>query len=159
MSYYLINTDSNAFGYSPHEKWFEYNHAFASGDYEKFGVKTLGELTPNDVLFMYVNDLGIAAAGIVLESWVGSSYKGRDRLVYTHNEELSEYRILVGWGLRTVDNPISVKEANEIIRIQYPKGIVYASAFQQITNRDAGANLLREIKNRASTYTEEIYDD
>ena len=158
LRYYFINTDSNALGHSPHAKWIEYNHAFTSGNYEKFGVKALGKLSPNDVLFMSVNDLGIVAAGIVLESWVGSSYKGRDRLVYTNDEQIAEYRILVGWVLQTVNNPISQTEADEIVKAEYPNGLVYARAFQPINKREAAEKLLNEIKQRVPNSTDGLND-
>ena len=46
MEYYYINTDWDALGYTPHDKWIELGHAFTSGDgsrrdYEEFGEKAL----------------------------------------------------------------------------------------------------------------------
>ena len=72
MSYFLINTDFDALGYSPHATWIKYDYAFTSGDshdssgYKRFGEGSLGRLEPGNVLFMYANKLGVVAAGEVI---------------------------------------------------------------------------------------------
>ena len=70
MNYYYINTDTDALDYSPHAQWIKHNRAFTSGyipdDYKTYGEQVLGKLSPGDLLFMYVNECGVVAAGVGL---------------------------------------------------------------------------------------------
>ena len=141
MKYYYINTDTDALGYSPHTKWIKYDLAFTSGDYEEFGVKVLGILNPGDILFMYVNQRGVVAAGQVSESWDRCSYEGRDRLIY-QNIECAEYRIDADWCLPVVNNSISLDDLREII------GWTPIPTLQRIKDTDAAERLFEEIRNR-----------
>ncbi len=100
LKYYYFNSDAKSLGYSPHAQWIKYNLAFTAGDYEEFGVQALGKLNPWEILFMYVNGCGVVAAGSVSDSWAGSSYRGRDRLVY-QNTEYAEYRIPLTGSFRS----------------------------------------------------------
>jgi hypothetical protein len=145
MSYYYINTDTDALGYSPHAKWIEYNHAFTSGNsqkgYEDYGVRVLGKLSRGDILFMYANKCGVMAAGRVSESWNRRSYEGGDRLIY---QECAEYRIGVDWYLDVVNNPINTKDLKSIgLRTPIP-------TLQPIKDNNAAERLLEEIQNRVS---------
>lgn len=142
MSYYYINTDTDALGYSPHAKWIKHDHAFTSGDYEEFGEGVLGKLERGDILFMYVNQRGVVAVGRVSEPWAGSSYKGADRLVYQYTE-YAEYRIRVDWYLPVVHNPIPPEALREIIGWTPPRTL------QSITDTNRAKRLLREIRSRA----------
>ena len=144
MDYYYINTEAVAFHErSSHEKWIEYGYAFTSGNYEKYGRRGLGRLSPGDILFMYANQYGVVAAGRVLESWDGVSYEG-DREC---DEEYIEYRIPVEWHRPIVGNPISRTDVISIV------GWVSMSALQRIRDyrtRDyhRGALLLNEVERR-----------
>ena len=145
MSYYYINTDTKALGYSPHAKWIEYNYAFTSGDsqkgYEDYGVRVLGKLNRGDILFMYANKCGVMAAGRVSEAWNRRSYEGGDRLIY---QECAEYRIGVDWHLNVFNNPINTIDLKSI-GLRYPR-----RAFQHIKDANAADRLLEEIQNRVS---------
>jgi hypothetical protein len=145
MSYYYINTDTDALGYSPHAKWIEYNHAFTSGNsqkgHEDYGVRVLGKLSRGDILFMYANKCGVMAAGRVSESWNRRSYEGGDRLIY---QECTEYRIGVDWYLDVVNNPINTKDLKSIgLWTPIP-------TLQPIKDNNAAERLLKEIRNRVS---------
>lgn len=143
MSYYYINTDTDALGYSPHAKWIKYDHAFTSGHNEESDAQVFETLMPSDILFMYVSKCGVVAAGQVSESWAGSSYRGRDRLVYQYTQ-YTEYRIPVDWFLSIDNNPISIVDLREIVGWTPPKTL------QPITKIDAAEALLKEIRNRVS---------
>ena len=153
MSFYCINTDTDALGYSPHAKWIRYEYAFTSGDgtqegYEKFGEHKLGKLKPDDILFMYANKLGVVAAGKVTDYWQGSSYEGSDRLVYqyaTEYADCTEYRIPVDWYLPIVNNPVSAEEFN---KIRHKKNISKEALWS--IDEDAGRKLLNEVQSRVS---------
>ena len=89
MEYYYINTDWDALGYSPHDKWIELGHAFTSGDgsrchYKKYGERVLGKLNSGDICLMYADGMGFVAAGKVCELWKGCAYKDEERWVYQH---------------------------------------------------------------------------
>lgn len=145
MSYYYINTDTNALGYSPHATWLGHNHAFTSGDsqkgYEDYGVRVFGKLNRSDILFMYANKCGVVAAGRVSESWNCRSYEGEDRLIY---QECAEYRIGVDWYLDVVNNPINTNDLKSI-GLRHP-----IPAFLPIKNINAAERLLEEIQIRVS---------
>ncbi len=143
MTYYYINTDTDALGYSPHAKWIKYDLAFTSGDNEESGAQAFETLKPGDIFFMYVSKCGVAAAGQVSESRAGSSYQGRDRLVYQYTE-YTENRIPVDWFLSIDNNPISIADLREIVGWTPPKTL------QPITKIDAAEGLLKEIRNRVS---------
>lgn len=144
MRYYYINTDYDALTYSPHAKWIKYGHAFTSGDYEKFGVQGLGKLSPGDILFMYVKEFGVVAAGKVKDSWQGSCFEGKDRLVYQYVGDLTEYRIPVDWFLPIVNNPIKLDDLRAIV------GWTPIKVLQGFTDTEAADALVSEIKKRVS---------
>lgn len=146
MRYFFINTDVNTLDYSPHATWIKHDHAFTAGDYEKYGEQGLGALEPGDVLFMYVNDVGVVAAGEVTAPWTGDSCSGKDRLVYRRcKDELIEFRIPVDWFLPTVNNPISIVELKE-----RDDGWTPSRAVHHITNEVFATRLLEEVQKRAS---------
>ena len=143
MDYYYINTDTDALEYSPHMKWIEHNHAFTSGNYEKYGVKVLERLKRGDICFMYVKLCGVLAAGQVCEPWNGHAYTGGDRLIYQATPH-AEYRIHVDWCYVVIDQPIGLNRLRDII------GWMPVSTLQRITDTNAAKELLKEIRNRAS---------
>ncbi len=106
-------------------------------------MKALGRLNPGVTLFMYVNTVGVVAAGNVTDFWQKSSYKGTDRLVYQYTD-YAEYRIPVDWYLPIAVNPISVEELKTIV------GWISARALQPITDESKGASLLHEVQSRVS---------
>lgn len=146
MRYYFINTDVKTLGYSPHSTWVKHDYAFTAGDYEKYGERRLGNLETGDVLFMYVNNVGVVAAGEVTAPWAGESYSGADRLVYRRcKAELKEYRIHVDWYLPTVNNPVSIEELKH-----QDGGWTPSQTLHHITNAAFSANLHEEIRQRSS---------
>ena len=90
---------------------------------------------------MYANQRGVVSAGQVAESWAGSSYKGRNRLVYRYTE-YAEYRIRVDWYLPVVYNPIRPEDLREIV------GWTPPSALQSIPDTNKAERLLKEIRSR-----------
>ena len=145
MNYYYINTEKKNIGYSPHDKWIERGYAFTSGDYKKYGRQALGKLDPDDILFMYVNECGVVAAGRVCESWDGRSYEGEDRWIYQDMGILyTEYRIRVDWT--EAHPPIDREQLIEIV------GWTPRPTLQRITDIDAGRSLHAEVMrtNRAA---------
>ena len=149
MSYYYINTDTAALGYSPHAKWIKYDRAFTSGDapdsYHKYGECVLGLLTPGDMLFMYVSRRGVVAAGWVCEFWDRCAYRGSDRFIY-YETAYTEYRIGVDWCFRVLANPIGAKELRRILD-WLPRGWRWRSTFGWICP-DKAERLLEEIRGR-----------
>ena len=149
MNYYHINTDTDALDYSPHAKWIKFDRAFTSGDapdsYYKYGERALGILSPGDILFMYVNKLGVVAAGQVCEFWDGCAYTGSDRLIY-YETAYTEYRIGVDWCFRVVANPIGTKELRKILD-WHPRGWLWRSTFGRISP-DKAERLLEAIRHR-----------
>ena len=106
-------------------------YAFTSGDYEEFGVQALGRLNPGDILFMYVNQVGVKAVGEVLKHWDKETYEGNERKV---DKENPEYRICVKWC--TLDNPMSSADLKDTIGPPPPK------AFQRIVKHHKAAEQL-----------------
>ena len=148
MNYYYINTEAKAFnGWSPHNKWIEYRHAFTSGNYEKYGVQQLGKLNLGDICFMYANGCGIVAVGRVCERWDRCPYKGKNRWIYKECDgEYIEYRIRVDWCLKFVDNPIRIKELRHIFGWE-PRGWAWQSTLGTVTE-DKASCLLKLARER-----------
>ena len=144
-SYYYINTDTAALGYSPHAQWIKYDRAFTSGDapdsYYKYGKRVLGILTPGDMLFMYVSRRGVVAAGWVCEFWDRCAYRGRDRLVY-RDTEYTEYRIGVDWCLKVIYDPVRPSDLREIV------GWTPIPTLQRIKDTAVAERLFEEIRDR-----------
>ena len=147
MRYYYINTDTDALGYSPHDKWIELEHAFTSGesqaDYKQYGERALGRLEQGDICFMYANGLGVVAAGEVKEPWDSVSYEDEDRLVYQQTS-YTEYRIQVNWHLPIVDNPVP---ASDLIAIFNSNPM---RTLQQIHNTVKAQILLEKVQRRVT---------
>ena len=141
MNYYYINTEKKYLGYSPHDKWIECGYAFTSGDYQTYGRQALGKLDPGDILFMYVNECGVVAAGLVCESWDSCSYEGENRWIY---QDITEYRIRVDWTV--AHPPIDRDQLIEIV------GWTSVRTLQRITDIDAARSLHAEVmrRNRAA---------
>ena len=144
MNYYYINTEKKHLNYSPHEQWIDRGYAFTSGDYEEYGRQALGTLDPDDILFMYVNECGVVAAGRVCEYWDDCAYAGEDRWIYQDMDILyTEYRIRVDWT--EAHPPINRKQLIEIV------GWTSIKALQRITDIDAARRLLAEVMRRNGT--------
>ena len=148
MEYYYINTDWDALGYTPHDKWIEHHHAFTAGDgslrdYETFGVRAIGRLTPGDICLMYANGKGFIAAGEVIQPWDRIPHEGADRLVYL-DTPYTEYRISVAWDLTCVDNPIN---AMDVLGWQ-PQGTLWCFT----TTEPQAQRIFEEIKRRATEH-------
>ena len=158
MNYYYINTEAKAFnGFSPHNKWIELCHAFTSGDKEKYGLKVLGKLEPDDICFMYANKCGIVAVGRVCKRWNGCSYEGADRWIYRRcDEEYTEYRIPVDWYLKLTDNPIRIQEIRRIFGWA-PRGWGWRSTLGPIRS-DKTSELLGLVQERMEFATQEFFD-
>ncbi len=147
MEYYYINTDWDALGYSPHDKWIELGHAFTSGDgsrchYKKYGERVLGKLNSGDICLMYADGMGFVAAGKVCELWKGCAYKDEERWVYQQTT-YTEYRIRVDWCHTCVDNPIN---AMDFLGWQ-PRGTLKRFA----TTQHQALALFEEIKRRSES--------
>ena len=140
MNYYYINTNTEEHksGQGSPEKWIDCGYAFTSGDIQKYGYDALGKLEPGDILFMYVNQVGVKAVGEVLEHWNKKTYEGDERKV---DQENPEYRICVKWS--RCNNPFSPAELRAIIGWTSPR------TFQPITNPEKAEQLLKLAQNRA----------
>lgn len=112
MYYYYINTNTEAdeSAQGNPQKWIDCGYAFTSGDYEEYGERKLGKLNPGDILFMYVNEVGVVAVGEVLKHWDKKKHKA-ERLV---DREYPEYRIPVEWFIRLVNKPIEKEVLKKI---------------------------------------------
>jgi hypothetical protein len=129
MDYFFYNTDANALSEQPRPRFpllIEGGFAAVGGDRQQFGEK-LAQLTPDDVLLMYENGIGVVAVGRVLELWDGITHT---KPHYYRPSELSgltgdpyEYRILVDWFLDLSNSPIGIEQLKE--RLGYtPRGAV-----------------------------------
>ena len=150
MNYYCINTEAKVFnGRSPHDKWIEHCQAFTSGDYNRYGVQTLGKLDPGDICFMYAKFIGIVAVGRVLEHWDRCSYEGAARRIYDRcDEEYIEYRIGVDWYRKLTNNPIRIEEIRSIFGWDPPRWD-WLHALDPIREKDKASELLRLAQERS----------
>ena len=119
--------------------------AVVSGSRQEYG-ELLRKLSPEDILLMYENGVGIVAVGRVLEHWNEVSHS--DPVYYTPRELAGfdhkyEYRIAVDWFIDLSQSPISVKEAKERI------GFISPQPLQRIVKGRAKAEaLIDEIRTR-----------
>ncbi len=145
MNYYYINTNTTAHksGQGSPEKWIDCGYAFTSGDYEEYGVQGLGKLNPGDILFMYVNQVGVEAVGEVLKHWDKKTYEGDERKV---DQENPEYRICVKWS--RYNNPIK-KADLETIFSKFGESQWWAWPTLIPIQPEIAEQLLKLAKNRA----------
>lgn len=128
MNYYIINTDANSLGFSPHDVWIEQGLALTGGSI--YYGRQLGRLEPDDICFMYVSKRGIVAVGRVLERWNGKACS--PPLVYSEDKE---YRIRVMWFLDLRYRPVGLDEVRDII------GIIPPRTLHRIANHANGEKL------------------
>lgn len=102
MEYYVVNTDAKSLRVSPHDTWFQTSLVITGGP-PRYG-KTLGRLQASDIVFMYVNRLGVVGVGRVIKPWDGSTYD--PPLVYVDPKE-PEYRLQVQWFLDLRSCPLA----------------------------------------------------
>jgi hypothetical protein len=129
MEYFFYNTDAGVIKDEPRPRFgvlIDGRFAAVGGDRKKYGEQ-LGKLSPDDILLMYENLVGIVAVGRVLERWDESTYS--DPLYYTQREitlltgGAHEYRIAVDWFIDISYSPISVQQLRELLGYT-PRGTV-----------------------------------
>lgn len=129
MEYFFYNTDAGVIKDEPRPRFgvlIDGRFAAVGGDRKKYGEQ-LGKLSPDDILLMYENLVGIVAVGRVLERWNESTYC--DPLYYTQREitlltgGAHEYRIAVDWFIDISHSPISVQQLRELLGYT-PRGTV-----------------------------------
>lgn len=139
MDYYYINTDMKTIKVSPHDYWISNGYAYTSG-LEKYGRK-LKVPARGDILFLYVNEVGVLAAGTVLEEWDGQTYS--EPTIYPDPKE-KVYRIRVGWTISTIKEPVNSLILRQLV------GWTPSSTMQKIDPKP-GARLLNYIASRAQS--------
>ncbi|UMR30933.1 hypothetical protein MJ904_01290 [Massilia sp. MB5] len=114
MNVYFINTDaaSNG-GTSYHDEWLSRQIALTSGEGKYHS--TLAKVKRGDILLMYVNAIGIVAAGTVLDD--ANQTVGGSATVSPLESE--EYHRQMNWFADLRANPITPGEI-KAIRNQYP---------------------------------------
>lgn len=146
MEYFFYNTDAGVIKDEPRPRFgvlIDRSFAAVGGDRQKYGEQ-LDQLSPDDILLMYENTVGIVAVGRVLEHWDGVTHN--DSLYYTEREKelltggAYEYRIAVDWFIDTSHTPISVKQLIKIIGYN-PRGTVQ----KIVKNRTEIENLIAQI--------------
>jgi hypothetical protein len=129
MDYFFYNTDSSAIIDKPRPRFcvlIDRKIAAVGGDRKKFGEQ-LRKLSPNDILLMYENLIGIVAVGRVLELWDEVTHN--DSLYYTNHEMklltggAFEYRIAVDWFIDLSHTPFSVQQLRELLGYT-PRGTI-----------------------------------
>jgi hypothetical protein len=129
MNYFFYNTDSRAIIDKPRPRFgvlIDRKLAAVGGDRKKFGEQ-LGKLSPDDVLLMYENLVGIVAVGRVLERWDEVTHS--DSLYYSKHEMklltggAFEYRIAVDWFIDLSHSPFSVQQLRELLGYT-PRGTI-----------------------------------
>lgn len=137
MRYFFINTDEDCApkGEPAYLKWLELGVAAADGP-PKFG-ENLKRLSPGDICLMYVDGIGIAAAGRVLERWNGRTY--RNPLIYEiYNEDQGEYRIKVEWFKKFSPKPISPANVKRLFGYQPRSALNPIDKKRSVAERLAG---------------------
>ena len=129
MNYFFYNTDSSAIIDVPRPRFgvlIDGKFAAVGGDRKKFGEQ-LGKLSPDDILLMYENLVGIVAVGRVLEHWDEVTHS--NSLYYSKREMklltggAFEYRIAVDWFIDLSKSPISVHQLRELLGYT-PRGTI-----------------------------------
>jgi hypothetical protein len=148
MEYFFYNTDADVIKDEPRPRFgvlIDGKFAAVGGDRKKYGEQ-LGKLSPDDILLMYENLVGIVAVGRVLERWDESTYS--DPLYYTRREitlftgGAHEYRIAVDWFIDISHSPISVQQLRELLGYT-PRGTVK----KIVEHRAKVENLIKDIQN------------
>ena len=147
MEYFFYNTDSRAIIDKPKPRFnVLINQKFAAvgGDRKKFGEQ-LSDLSPDDILLMYENLVGIVAVGRVLEYWDKITHS--DSLYYNEREKklltggAYEYRIAVDWIFDLSLTPFSVQHLMKLIGYN-PRGTIQ----KIVKSRAEIENLIAEIR-------------
>ena len=122
MKYYIFNTNErNAPG--QYTVWLErdlaFEHAYPN---EPKGVDAL---EPGDLVFMYINKLGVKAIGKVLARRDTIAYRYPDHMIARlQRTDRNEYRIPINWYL-VLEEPISHAELKDKHRIIYQMRAVF----------------------------------
>ena len=148
VDYFFYNTDSSAIIDKPRPRFgvlIDRKFAAVGGDRKKFGEQ-LGRLSPDDVLLMYENLIGIVAVGRVLERWDEVTHS--DSLYYSKREMqlltggAFEYRIAVDWFIDLSCSPFSVQQLKELLGYT-PRGTIK----KIVVHRAKIEKFIREIEN------------
>lgn len=147
MDYFFYNTDARSLKEEPRPRYqvlINNGLAVVGGDREKYGEQ-FRPIKPDDVLFMYENDIGVVSIGKAQEAWDGATHS--DSLYYKPSEmdDLDgghqEYRIAVDWFLDLSAVPIGLNQLRE--RLGYtPMGAVQ----RVVTHRAKAANMVEELR-------------
>lgn len=105
MNFYWFNSNEKRHK-GGFRKWITHGFGFAGDD-----VK-LDAFSPGDLVFMYVNEMGVKAVGMVMKSWDRVMYN--QPIIPSERSERGEHRIEINWFI-VLDDCIPHKDAMMIL--------------------------------------------
>lgn len=135
MQFHYINTNERfqEEGRWAYKTWLNLGYGFTNGA-RQYGEK-LGSFEPGDLVFMYVNKMGIKAVGMVIKPWDGIEFK---QPIIPGGDNRNEYRVQINWFIVLPDGFVSPSNVKDII------GYSLTGTTARI-NGIAGEKLLRHI--------------
>lgn len=162
MNYYFYNTDVNALSERPRPRFpvlIKQGFAAVGGDLRKYGQQ-LGQLSPDDILLMYENGVGIVGVGRVREHWDGVTHT--DSKYYTNSEMTHldggafEYRICVEWFLDLSNSQIGLDELRQRFGYKHNTTVTRGTIDKIVKQRIVVARMIEEILESHSFFPGEI---
>jgi hypothetical protein len=132
MQFHWINSNEK-YHEGAYRKWIAHGFGFTHGD-SIYGRK-LEVFQPGDLVFMYVDDMGIKTVGTVIKEWDGIEYH---EPIIPSSGVNNEYRIEIKWFI-VLDDFVSPKEVEEIL------GYPLIGTTARINKRDEREDLFQYI--------------
>lgn len=162
MDYFFYNTDSKALKDQPRPRFpllIKQGFAAVGGDRQKYGEQ-LGQLTPDDILLMYENGIGVVAIGEVRDHWDAVSHTVPKYYTPTEMEGLTggayEYRISVEWFLDLSSSPISLNRLRERFGYKSNTTVTRGTIDKRVKQRTEIAQIIEEVRAELSLLPGEI---
>jgi hypothetical protein len=161
MDYFFYNTDSNKIFEQPRPRFpLLIKQGFAAvGGGQKYGEK-LGQLTPDDILLMYENGIGVVAVGKVRKHWDAASHTVPMYFTPTEMGGLTggayEYRIEVEWFLDLSSSPISLDRLRERFGYKTNATVTRGTINKRVKQRTEIAQIIEEVRAELSLLPGEI---
>ena len=148
--YFYYNTDAGALTGPPSPRFrllIDGGFAAVGGDRQKFGEQ-LGQLSPDDILLMYENGIGVVAVGRVREKWDGVSHTAPRYYNLAEMGGLTggefEYRIAVDWFLDLSEAPAGIDELRQRFGYKSGAAITRGTVDKIVKQRQEIARLIEE---------------
>ena len=148
--YFYYNTDAGALTGPPSPRFrllIDGGFAAVGGDRQKFGEQ-LGQLSPDDILLMYENGIGVVAVGRVREKWDGVSHTAPRYYNLAEMGGLTggefEYRIAVDWFLDLSEAPAGIDELRQRFGYKSGAAVTRGTVDKIVKQRQEVARLIEE---------------